>query len=416
MNSKFLHRFAVPCVSRTLPNDLSAFAKKDMFYLRPNCILRKEPSGYLVVPPEHYPDAILIDEELRLLLESGPFSMENLPIFIAQMLIDGRIVQETPIKSKFMQVITVSEDHLPFHALIESTVKCQCDCVTCYHAQDLDYPVPTLEEIISRIDHLKSLGICQIELTGGEPLLRSDIGEILGYIDSQQLNYCLITNGEFICDQSDETIRKIASGVGLAISIDGIGETHDRIRNRPGLFKKVVAGIERAASYEANTVLITTINTTNLADLPEMISLAERFGCLIHLRPTLPVGNAKVNNIKIEDLRSEVKRFFDHPNVLNGLIATYKEASPAKFYGCRTYNRISVAADGRIFPCVVDRGQYLGRIESYDQEKLRNELDKHNQAVLIANQKCTECQLRLEGDFICNGFCRFSKTYKKQSL
>lgn len=90
MKSQFLHRFGLPCVSRIIENDLSPFGKKDLFYLRPGCILREEPSGYLLSPAEHYPDAIIIDEELKLLLDSRPFSMEYLPTFIAQMLIDGR--------------------------------------------------------------------------------------------------------------------------------------------------------------------------------------------------------------------------------------------------------------------------------------------------------------------------------------
>lgn len=130
------------------------------------------------------------------------------------------------------------------------TYKCQCKCVHCSagrHARP-DVPELSTREAKRLIDESQELGVSIIAFTGGEPLLRDDIFDLIAHVDGARAVPLLFTNGQFL---TEETVDKLAdAGLYSAfVSLDSpFPEEHDRLRNMPGLFDAVMKGIRTLKS------------------------------------------------------------------------------------------------------------------------------------------------------------------------
>jgi len=413
MKCLLMHQFGVPCLCSLDEPDQARIVTTDVkYFLRPGCIARVGPTEILISPYDQYPNAVYVDKDLFRLLLKGRFSALGMQQDIIDLLVKSGIISRSYNETVFKKIINVKTDALPFHALLEVTWRCQCQCLSCYCKDDIGDYNPPLTEIFQRIDFLAKLGICQIEITGGEPFMRSDIEQILEYIAAKQLNYCVITNGEFVTEISERSVDLLRSGLGLAISLDGFGVGHDLFRRRPGLFQKIRQSLYFAKLNHIETVLVTTLNRFNIDQVPAMINFASQYGFMIHLRPTHQVG-AALDNIASEDLRAIVEPFLDHPYVINGFVGTVSRTLPAKYYGCRSRNRIVVSADGFIMPCPLNRNRKLLPLGELNQDSLSAMLSSDCEQLLLCHKKCIDCSLRKENSFICNGFCSLSNVYKK---
>ncbi len=127
------------------------------------------------------------------------------------------------------------------------TYRCQCKCVHCSagkhhrkHVQEL-----TTKEAKKLLDDSQKMGVSVIAFTGGEPLLREDIFELISYIDKRKAVPIMFTNGLLLTEENVEKLAK--SGLfSLFVSIDSpIPEEHNQLRGMPGLFEVAVKGLER---------------------------------------------------------------------------------------------------------------------------------------------------------------------------
>jgi len=96
------------------------------------------------------------------------------------------------------------------------------------------------------VEELGSLGVKSLLISGGEPLLRSDLFDMISFA-SQRLNVSLSTNGTLIGEKEARKLRK-ASVAEIAISLDGLSaRTHDDLRGK-GNFQKTLKGIDSLMS------------------------------------------------------------------------------------------------------------------------------------------------------------------------
>jgi len=113
-----------------------------------------------------------------------------------------------------------------------------------HHLRENDQELTT-QEAKRLIDESLDLGICIIAFTGGEPLLRHDIFELVDYVDQRKAMPIMFTNGLLL---SDENIDSLADAglYTLFVSLDSTSaEEHDRMRGMPGLFDTAVEGLKR---------------------------------------------------------------------------------------------------------------------------------------------------------------------------
>jgi radical SAM protein with 4Fe4S-binding SPASM domain len=159
---------------------------------------------------------------------------------------------------------------VPRTCVWEITRRCNLRCIHCENdcgdgpARELSFA--RIEQVAAE---LAALGCHDVEVTGGEPLMRPDWDAVCRALRQLGLRVALITNGTLL-DQS-RLDRALDADVGIvAVSLDGLQATHDRIRVRPGggpsPWRQAVAAIERAAP-RLETMVITAVNRRNLTEL-----------------------------------------------------------------------------------------------------------------------------------------------------
>jgi heme b synthase len=144
------------------------------------------------------------------------------------------------------------------------------------------------------LDQIAQIGKPIIILTGGEPLLRTDIFDIAKYGTDKGLRMVMAPNGTLI---TEESARQIAdSGIQrISISLDGATrESHDRFRGIDGAFEGALRGIMLAKNAGIEFQINTTITKTNLHEIPKIQDFAEELGAVAHhIFLLVPTGRGK---------------------------------------------------------------------------------------------------------------------------
>jgi Fe-coproporphyrin III synthase len=156
------------------------------------------------------------------------------------------------------------------------TRRCNLRCVHCYsQSEDRGYSGElSLDEGKSLIDDLAGFGSPVILFSGGEPLIRPDILDLIRYATQQGRRAVLSTNGTLITP----TVAKKLKDIGLSyvgISLDGLQETHDAFRGFPGTFARVMAAIKNCQDVGLKVGLRFTINKRNFKDISGIFDLVE---------------------------------------------------------------------------------------------------------------------------------------------
>jgi MoaA/NifB/PqqE/SkfB family radical SAM enzyme len=129
-----------------------------------------------------------------------------------------------------------------------------------------------------------------VVLTGGEALLKPYTVDLLAYGSERGLLIELLTHGYWEDQSRIERVAR-ARPWRVTLSLDGIGATHDRIRRRPGFFKRTTSSIETLKRVRAEEGLDFTIRlktvlmAQNLEDAPALARLATQPGMEIVFQP-----------------------------------------------------------------------------------------------------------------------------------
>jgi heme b synthase len=205
----------------------------------------------------------------------------------------------------------------------ELTRSCNLACGHC-RASSKYGPYPdelTTSECFKLIDDIVSFSKPVIILTGGEPLLRKDIFEIISYGKKNGLVMVMSPNGTLL---DDGNIKKIiASGIKrISVSLDGPDAlSHDSLRQVDGAFRQACDGIERAKKAGLEFQINTTVIRRNLELLPQIIGLAKHLGAKAHhIFLLVPTGRAR-------EMTSEELSAAEYEEALK-FLAREKKASP----------------------------------------------------------------------------------------
>lgn len=122
-----------------------------------------------------------------------------------------------------------------------------------------------------------------INLTGGEPFMSRDIVEIVKILSAKSpaASFIISSNGlaTGIIISKMKEILKINPGVGVAISVDGIGKTYDEIRGIPGGFEKAIETVRALQELGVKKLRLSfTLGDYNISELKLVYALAEKLG------------------------------------------------------------------------------------------------------------------------------------------
>ena len=234
------------------------------------------------------------------------------------------------------------------------TYQCQCRCAMCYAAKlsDPGKKPMSVEQIARLWEECHGLGAIHVNVTGGEPLLRKDLCEVIGALKPASTIVSMVTNGVLLTPERVDQLK--AAGLRyLQVSVDSLDpDEHDRLRGVPGTFQHLVDGAEYARKAGL-TVCFSTVISHDALMHPEKIQAIIDFSAargaflLFNLASTSGgwTGHKEVL-LTEEDLRM-VREFRKNPTVRQDLMYNFigRSGCPAgteKFY---------VTAYGDVTPC-----------------------------------------------------------------
>jgi len=119
-------------------------------------------------------------------------------------------------------------------------------------------------------DQFPALLVQEVDFTGGEPLLRPDWPEIAAHLGNLGITTGVVSNGATLNPQTISRLREV--GVShVAVSIDGLEETHDLLRGGQGSFRDAMNGLLELINQGIPTTVITTVSEKNIDQLPAML-------------------------------------------------------------------------------------------------------------------------------------------------
>ena len=171
----------------------------------------------------------------------------------------------------------------PVHLILFITDHCNAKCGTCFYWQSLNHGESLKPDHIEKI----SAGIGELvwlDLSGGEPFLRKDIDFICHkFIDANGVRHINIPTNAIQTPVIEKSVKAILSNsakfrLNIAISLDGIGENHDRVRGVPGNYKRALATMEalrniRAGDSRLALSVVTTLMRHNVDDVKRLLEL-----------------------------------------------------------------------------------------------------------------------------------------------
>lgn len=267
---------------------------------------------------------------------------------------------------------------------------------------------------------LSELGVSGIGFTGGEPLLRNDIFDLLSYAKELKLITHLNTNGFFINNETAEKI--LLTGVdSINISLDGAkAETHDKIRGVSGAFDKVMFAVKTVVTLRKKRAdnirlkVVCVLDETNIDEVPDLIALSKDIGTdCVEFIPQQPFfSDSKLKNngfsekflnkvsdvveyllelkekgVKIENSHKHLKMFL---NSFKG------ERLPIRCFA--GFNSFAVDCYGWFYPCMpwINWAKPVGNIKEKPLKEFWYSKEYNKKRKIVAD--CEDCYLNCQAE------------------
>ena len=291
------------------------------------------------------------------------------------------------------------------------TARCNLRCRMC------DIPYEKKDELSTLhwkriISDASRLGAQTIVFSGGEPLLRDDIFELVSYAKNNNLSACITSNGSLLDEKS--VLRLKSSGVTVVnISLEGRKETHDNLRGR-GAFDRAILALENLRKYKIEATVASTVSKYNYKDLFYVLELAKNYGATtvrfqpfnnIFLKSPSRENEFLINKTDalklkeiIEKLISGAKEFNISTNPISYLnnIPAYLAGEKIFPGNCPAlYCSCPINPDGEMFPCWIEssRDNLIGNLKDESLYDLWLSQRRMNIINSIAKKGCSGCMM-----------------------
>lgn len=160
---------------------------------------------------------------------------------------------------------------------LELTHACNLRCGHCNSAAGTPLPNEMgLDEILKICDQFPELQVREVDFVGGEPFLRLDWFRIALYLRSLEISVRVVSNGALLGDNVSHLEN--AGIAGVCIGLDGLEQTHDHFRQRSGLFRQVINGVEATVATDIDVTVVTIAHDDNVNELPQLYTFLRCLG------------------------------------------------------------------------------------------------------------------------------------------
>ncbi|MDP8299237.1 MAG: radical SAM protein [Candidatus Tantalella remota] len=293
----------------------------------------------------------------------------------------------------------------------------------------------TIREIIGVIREAKELGLTEIKLTGGEPLLRDDIEELLAYCSENKVEIFLETNGTLVTKDVAAMLLKY-DVTSMSTSIDSASEDmHDYFRGKKGAYVSTVRGIRNLIAVGIYPQVIISLFRENLYSFSDFTGFMHDLGIKdVKINIISPLGRgADLKNAGEVPTLREILEFHDNIDSFRGpyrgrlsvdVPAAFKKIEEIKEKGfsvCALKRILGILSNGDVSMCGVgymDDRLIFGNIRK-DPSKIKEIWLNHP----VVREIREDLPMKLEGVCglcvfrgACLGGCRAEVFHNKGSL
>lgn len=300
----------------------------------------------------------------------------------------------------------------PIFVAWDITYECNLNCFFCdrqkrYHDKmnkDLES-----SEAKTVIDNLADADVMTLGITGGEPLFRNDLEELAKHAKNKGLIVTLSTNGTKITRSRAQ--RLVNSFHSVSISLDGLSDTHDRVRGKKGTYDRAIHGLKNLTAANPRTCAIGVnfvLNKLNFKELRKVFDTVRNIGVdYFFIQPIIgpsswgtPKDEINHSIKQILELKSKYRRhisqshyFIDHiPDYIAGTVPKLCDAG--QLY-------LAVNNEGNLFLCPGlprTKETYIGSLLQHSMtDLLRSKKLKRIKDAIV--HKCNPCLMNCTTEF-----------------
>ena len=239
---------------------------------------------------------------------------------------------------------------------------CNLNCIYCHHEGEIDpKKAMSLEDIAAIMEIAKGIGIKSVKLTGGEPLLRKDIVDIVKSVPPG-IEVSMTTNGTLLAPMAKDLKDSGLSRVN--ISLDSLNQdtyqkiTGDRVLN--DVLEGINAAIKaKLVPIKINMVLLKGINEDEVNDFIRLVSgnnqmilqiieLMDLGSCPYHTDLSALEENIASKSRKIITRRMHHRKKYCYEGAEIEFVRPWHNS-----HFCQNCNRLRVTSDGKLKPCLL---------------------------------------------------------------
>ena len=306
----------------------------------------------------------------------------------------------------------------------ECTLTCNAKCKHCgsnAESKKYDDELTTgeIKGVFTQIAKDMNASKILINVTGGEPLLRKDLCEVMSFASGLGFRWGMTSNGMLFNDEIIENLKN-ANMETISISIDGVGKTHDEFRGVDGSYEKILENVEKLkkAKFVKHLQVTTIFHKGNIAELEQLYDIVSKLG-LTSWRVGImdPIGRGKENKelllngreiktllnfIKRKNKKGKLRITYACPGFLG---IDYEKTVRGYYFNCRTgINVASILYNGDLFVCPnVERRPELmqGNIRNDNFADVWN--NKYTQFRTQSRTKCEYCEKCEQWEYCLGG-------------
>lgn len=259
---------------------------------------------------------------------------------------------------------------------ISVTDRCNLRCVYCMPEEGMEFEpdekLLTFEEITEVVRVLAGLGVRKLRLTGGEPLVRKNLEQLIGMLSQIPgiEDIALTTNGIYFASRAEKL--RAAGLTRINISLDSLKADRFSLITRGGDIRRVLDSIEEAyrvgiTPIKLNVVLMKGINDDEIEDFLQMT--IDR-PIQVRFIEYMPIGHHdedwKSRYLSLTTVMDRCKEkgwnatasdavYGNGPSQnfrIDGALGSFGLIHPISDHFCETCNRLRITADGNVKPCL----------------------------------------------------------------
>lgn len=254
----------------------------------------------------------------------------------------------------------------PLAVSFDITARCNQSCGYCGIWKQ-GIPEISTSDAIRLLEDLRRLGTCWVSFTGGEPLLRDDLGELIAYAKAKKFYVSVSSNGALV----PRKIGQLKAVDDLKLSLDGSPDVHNKLRAE-GSYDKVITAIQCCQENGVKPSLQCVLSAQNLDSIDHVLEIARKWDCTVLFQPATQklLWSDEANDLspEIEPYRQAILGLMDAKrkgapirNSLSGLKHIYHWPKPTKMACSAGLLNCELLPDGSVLGCSrFDNGQRPG--------------------------------------------------------